>query len=109
MSNLKDQQKLQTAFALHQKGDLNKAANLYREVITKNPNNFHALHFLGLIEAGAGNVEQAKLLMARSVAIQPPNIDFIENYASILFQTGDYKTAVQACRRGLQLNNRSVS
>ena len=109
MSKHAEHQKLQTAFALHQKGDLNKAANLYREVILRNPKNFHALHFLGVIEAGAGNIEQAKLLMVRSLAIKPPNIDFIGNYASILFQAGDYKTAVQVCRDGLQLSKNSAS
>ena len=85
-----DDQRLQTAFSLHQKGNLNEAAKLYRALIKTNPNNFHALHFLGVIEAATGNIDQAKLLMARSMSIQPPNVQFMENYATILILAGDF-------------------
>ena len=105
MPNADDHRNLQRAISLHQNGSLNEAAGLYRELIKKNANNFHALHFLGLIEAGAGNMEQAKDLMARSLSVQPPNIQFIENYAAISFQTGDYETALTASQEGLRLNN----
>ena len=109
MSTTEDQHKLQTAYALHQKGDLREAAKLYRELVKRNPNNFHALHFLGLVEAGAGNIEQAKPLMARSLFIQPPNVQFVENYATLLYRAGDYDAALEICRKGLQLANSSAS
>ncbi len=109
MSKADDRQKLQTAVSLQQKGNLNEAASLYREIIKANPDNFHAHHFLGVIEAGIGNLEQAKLLMARSLSIQPPNIQYIENYATILFQMGDCESALQICRQGLQLNDSSIT
>jgi protein O-GlcNAc transferase len=109
MPKANDHQKLQTALSLHQRGNLQEAANLYRVLINKNQNNFHALHFLGVIEAGFGNYEQAKLLMARSLAIQPPNIQFVENYAAILFQIGDYNSALQISQKSLQLNNNNIS
>ena len=86
-----DDQRLQTAFSLHQKGNLSEAAKLYRALIKTNPNNFGALHFLGVIEAATGNIDQAKLLMARSMSIQPPNVQFMENYAAILLLAGDYQ------------------
>jgi tetratricopeptide (TPR) repeat protein len=109
MSGTTDHQKLQTALALHQKGNLNEAANLYRQLIKRKPDNFHALHFLGIIEATVGNIEQAKLLMARSLSIRPPNIQFIENYATMLFKSGDYRSTIQVCQQGLQLNKNSIS
>jgi Flp pilus assembly protein TadD len=109
MAKADDHQKLQTAIFLHQKGNLNEAGKLYRALIKTNPNNFHALHFLGVIDAGAGNIEQAKLLMARSLSIRPPNIQFLENYAAVLFQSKDYKSALKACQEGLQLNNANAA
>jgi protein O-GlcNAc transferase len=109
MPRVDDKQKLQTAFSLQQKGSLNEAAKLYRQLITRNPNNFYALHFLGVIEASVGNIEQAKILMARSLSIQPPNIQFVENYAAILFQIGDYETALQICQKALQLVHNNAS
>ena len=109
MSSAEDQRKLQTAFSLHQSGQLNEAGRLYHEIIKKSPNNFHALHFLGLIEAGGGNVAEAKLLIARSLSIRPPNIQFMENYATLLYQTGDYKSALQVCRDSRKITNKSIS
>jgi protein O-GlcNAc transferase len=109
MSGTADHQKLQTALALHQKGKINEAANLYRQLIKRNPDNFHALQFLGIIEATVGNIEQAKLLMARSLSITPPNIQFIENYAAILIKSGDHQSAIQVCQQGFQLNKNSIS
>jgi len=100
-----DEQNLQKAFFLHQNGNLNEAANLYRQLIEQNSNNFQALHYLGVIESVSGNLEQAKSLMARSLANASPNIQFMENYATILFQTGDYKNAVQVCQQGLRIHN----
>ena len=104
-----DDQRLQKAFFLHQKGDLNEAAKLYRALIKTNPNNFHALHFLGVIEAAVGNIDQAKRLMARSMSIQPPNVQFMENYATILILAGNSNSALKICQHGLQLNNANAS
>src|ERR1700686_5707271 len=109
MSKANDYRKLQEALSLHQTGKLDEATKLNRSLIRNNPKNYQALHLLGVIEAGVGNIEQAKLLMASSLSIQPPNIQFIENYAAILFQTGDYNSAIQICQQGLQLNNANVS
>jgi protein O-GlcNAc transferase len=109
MSKADDRQKLQQAFFLHQRGDINGAAELYRQLIQNNPDNSQALHFLGVIEASIGNIEKAKDLMARSLSMQPPNIQFIENYAAILFQAGDYHSALQTSRQGLLVNSTSVS
>ena len=109
MARSDDRQEMQTALALHQKGRLYEAAKLYRAIIETNPNNFNAVHFLGIVEAGIGNIEQAKLLMARSLSVRPPNIQFIENYAAVLFQSKDYKTALKICQEGLRLSGGNAS
>ena len=51
-----------------------------------------------------GNYEQATALLRRSLAVEPPNIRFLENYATILFQMGDYKSALEIAKRGVDLN-----
>ncbi len=56
-----------------------------------------------------GNCEQAKTLLHRSLALEPPNIQFMENYATILFQLGDYDSALEISRRGLRLNHANVT
>ncbi|HLW89825.1 MAG TPA: tetratricopeptide repeat protein, partial [Roseiarcus sp.] len=104
-----DQQKLQTGYLLHQRGAVVEAAKLYRELIEKDARNYHALHFLGLIEAGAGHFDKAKPLMARSLAIRPPNVQFIENYAALLVQLGDHAEALLTCGDGLKVKRDSLS
>jgi protein O-GlcNAc transferase len=100
MLETEDDRTLQAAHALRRSGRLGEAADLYRGLLSKNSDNFHALHFLGVTEAGTGNFAQAKLLMSRSLSIEPPNIQFIENYATILFQAADYKSAIDCCTPG---------
>ena len=109
MSGSDDRNALRTAFALHQAGRLDNAARVYRQVLTSNPGNFLALHYLGVLEASFGNFEQAKSFIARSVEMQPSNISFLENYATVLSQSGDYGAALQVCRHGLEINDRNVS
>jgi predicted O-linked N-acetylglucosamine transferase (SPINDLY family) len=109
MSKDNIQQELHSAFSNHQAGNLTRAAELYRDVLKSDPDNTHALHYLGVIEAGAGNFKSAKSLMARSLSSQPMNVPYLENYATILCQAGDYQSALQACQEGLQLAPRSAS
>src|SRR5665213_2288939 len=106
MAGSGDIQELRKAYVLHQKGSLGDAAKIYRLLIAGNPKNYHALHLLGTIEAATGNIESAKSLMARSMSIQPPNIEFIENYATLLFSSGDYQSSLEMCTKGLRINNK---
>ncbi|MGD0641009.1 MAG: sulfotransferase [Roseiarcus sp.] len=109
MTSVDEQRKLRIAYALQQSGSLVESAGLYREILRSNHRNFHALHFLGIIEAQLGNMERAKELLARSMAIRPQNIQFMENFAAVLLQTGDYARALDVCRRGLTLNRKNVT
>jgi protein O-GlcNAc transferase len=108
MSKSDDQQQLQTALSFHQAGRLDDAAELYQRLIRKDPKSFHALHYLGVIEATRGNYQHVKSLMERSLAIEPPNIQFVENYATILFQMGDYRSGLEISKRGLQLSGVNI-
>lgn len=109
MSRAENQLKLQTAFSYHQAGNLTRAAELYQDVLKNDPRDIHALHYLGIVEASAGNLENAKSLIARSLSGQTPNIPYLENYATILCQAGDYESVIRACQQGLRLAPRSAS
>jgi protein O-GlcNAc transferase len=99
---------LDRALSLHDKGDIAGAARLYQRIIRTNPNNLHALHFLGLTEAASGNMARAKLLMQRSVEASPANLQYIENYAAVLHRAGDHDELIRLCQRGLQLSPDSL-
>jgi protein O-GlcNAc transferase len=99
---------LRTALFLHRGGQVDRAANIYRKVLAHNPDNSDALHYLGLVEAGAGSFERANSLIARSLELQPSNTKFRENYATVLCQAGRYDLAIKTCDKGLRSTPRSV-
>jgi protein O-GlcNAc transferase len=108
MSKRDETQSLQLAFSLHRGGKFAEAAKLYRKVIKWNPRESNALHSLGIIEAANGNPAEAARLMARSLSIQTTNIQFMQNYATILCLLGDYETASAVCLRGLEADSTNV-
>ncbi len=105
---LQENQKLKRALALHQAGRLTQAAKIYRQISSKNPDDVHALHYLGMIEAASGNIAEARALMARSLSGTPPNVRFIENYATLLTQAGAFTQALEVCRQGLAISGASL-
>jgi len=109
MSEFDDQQTFRKALSLHQAGDLNSAKKLYHEIADKNPLDSYALHFLGALEATLGNHQQAKVYLERSLSIQPSNTQFLQNYATILFQMREYRYALEISKRGLQTNYADIS
>jgi protein O-GlcNAc transferase len=99
---------LQLAFSLHRSGKFADAAKLYRKIIKRNPKEANALHSLGLIEAASGNRAEAVQLMARSLQVQAGNVQFMQNYATVLCQIGQFKTASDICLKGLEVDRRNA-
>lgn len=97
-----ERQTLDRALSLHHKGDIAAAVKLYRRIIDANPDNLDALHFLGVAEAAAGNIDQAKSLMKSSLQSTPVNVQFIENYAAVLQRAGEHDELIRVCQQGLQ-------
>jgi tetratricopeptide (TPR) repeat protein len=62
---------LERAIASHQRGQLSEAESLYRQVLSRNPNDPEALHYLGVLAGQAGHHEAAIELIRRSLAIRP--------------------------------------
>ena len=74
--------------SLHRSGQVAAAAQIYRQLIKRDPRNAAALHFLALAESSAGNRAEAADLMRRSVDAAPGNVEFIANYAKLLAMLG---------------------
>jgi protein O-GlcNAc transferase len=96
-------QTLDRALSLHNKGDIAAAARLYRRIIRAKPDSPDALHYLGVAEAAAGNIDSARSLMDRSLQSNPVNLQLIENYAAILHRAGAHDDLIKLCQRGFQL------
>ena len=76
--------KLDQAIALHQQGRYGEAEPLYREVIKKVPDQFDALHLLGVLEAQKGRHEAAANLIRKALAVNSRSAEAYSNLAHAL-------------------------
>jgi predicted TPR repeat methyltransferase len=65
------QAKYRQALARHGKGELDAAETLYREILAQRPENFHAMHMLGVLCAQRDDWTGAESLLAAAVRIDP--------------------------------------
>jgi tetratricopeptide (TPR) repeat protein len=77
-------QALQEAVGLHQQGRLRDAEKLYARALKAAPDNFDALHLLGLIKAQSGQMGEAYRLMSAALKINPNAPDALINIANVL-------------------------
>jgi tetratricopeptide (TPR) repeat protein len=77
-------QALQEALSLHQQGRLRDAEKLYTRALKAAPDNFDALHLLGLIKAQNGQMGEASRLMSAALKINPNAPDALVNLANVL-------------------------
>ena len=77
-------QTLQEALSLHQQGRLREAEKLYARTLKAAPDNFDALHLLGLIKAQSGQMGEAHRLMAAALKVNPNAPDALVNFANVL-------------------------
>ena len=75
---------LQDALALHQQGRLREAEKLYTRAIKASPQNFDALHLLGLVKAQSGQMGEAYRLMSAALKVNPNVPDALTNFANVL-------------------------
>jgi predicted O-linked N-acetylglucosamine transferase (SPINDLY family) len=101
--------KLNQAFVLHQQGKLAEADRLYREVLTKAPNQPEALHFLGVLESQRGRYEQALALMDRAAKISPKNPAMLYNRANTLRDMGRLEDALAGYDAALRIKKDNVA
>jgi predicted TPR repeat methyltransferase len=92
---------IQTAIELHQRGQVEQAAVLYRAVLATVPEQVDALHFLGLAEHQCGRSVEALGLMGRAVEQAPAHPDLRNNRGNVLKALGrldeaeaDYRAAL---------------
>ncbi|MEO8507105.1 MAG: tetratricopeptide repeat protein [Betaproteobacteria bacterium] len=108
---------LRQATAAHCAGDLAKAADLYRAVLATLPDQFDALHLLGVLEAQQGRVDLALALLARAVALPSATTEAWSNFGIVQNGAQRYHDALAAHDRALALrpgnpkalNNRGVA
>ena len=80
---------LQQAAAFHEKGDLEQAEAIYRQVLAEDPDNADALHLLGMLAHGLGFHEEAVELMESAVSFRPRDTVFLNNLGLVFKEIGE--------------------
>lgn len=103
------QQQLAEAIALFQQGQFAAAEAGFRAVMKRDPRNFDALHFAGVVAAQSGRLEEGATLIRRALAINPRNAGALGNLGSALIRLGRYEEALSSLDRALAADPKAAS
>lgn len=109
-------QTLAQAMALHKQGRLADAERLYAAVIAARPDQFDALHLLGVLKLGQGQPAEALRLIAEAMRAKAPSPQVWLNHGLALGALGRNEEAAESFERATRLkakfpeahNNRGV-
>jgi protein O-GlcNAc transferase len=94
---------LRLAIAHHQAGRLSDAATMYRQVLTRDPENPDALQLLGVVALQSGNATQALELIRRALARRPTDGQAYYNLGNAQQALGDAEGALASFRKAVGL------
>ena len=94
---------LRRAFAAHQAGNAAEAERLYKRVLRAVPDQFDALHLLGVLEAARGRYERADQLIGRALKVSPRAVEALNNHGNVLWNQKRYEEAAVAYDKALAI------
>ncbi|HWY63702.1 MAG TPA: tetratricopeptide repeat protein, partial [Rhizomicrobium sp.] len=103
MAGLDIRSLLTEAVRLHQTGQLEQAAALYRKVLTADPNNADALHLSGMVALQQGQPKTAVNLIRKAIALHDREAAYHFHLALALQTLDDMQGAVAGYRQALAL------
>ena len=95
---------LDEAIAHHQAGRLQQAEQLYRQVLTVDPDQADALHYLGLLTYRVGQLDKAIELLSTAIQKDAKNSLYHFNLGVVFQKGGRLSEAVESYRRALNIN-----
>jgi tetratricopeptide (TPR) repeat protein len=95
---------LQAALDRHNRGRLAEAISAYNRVLDFNPNQFDALHYLGVALAQSGRYQEALAPLAKALQIQSGNGVVHNHYGNALAGLSRYVEAIESYKRAMQCN-----
>lgn len=96
--------KLQQGLAFHQRGQLDRAEGIYREILASAPDDFDALHLLGMLEGERGNAAEATRWLSQALRKNPRAASAHSNLGVALLELTRPEEALASFDRALGLN-----
>jgi protein O-GlcNAc transferase len=97
-------QNIEQGMMLHGQGRLGEAELVYRSVLARDPQQFDALHLLGLIRFQQGHPAEAHELISKAVKIRPQSPQALAVLTAVFLALGRPQEALAACERILAIN-----
>ena len=94
---------LQTAHHQRQAGQLAQAKHIYQSIVSRDPHQPDALHYLGLIAYQEHNYLDAERLIRLATEINPNSANYFINLGQSLSAQGRYAESIVCQRRALEL------
>lgn len=95
---------IQSAIEKHQAGNLREAESIYKEILDVHPENFYALHYLGVFYTQLGNFDLAIELIQKALNINPSDPHAQYNLGIALQGKGRIDDAIIAFQKTVQMN-----
>lgn len=95
---------LKQAMDLHQAGNLDRAMQMYRDVLVQDPKQADALHLLGAAEWQKGNLEEAETLIRRAIAVWDEDAGYFSDLGHVLHAKSDLAGAIAAYKEALAID-----
>ncbi|NLO90397.1 MAG: tetratricopeptide repeat protein, partial [Elusimicrobia bacterium] len=102
--------KLQYAVVSERAGKVQEAERVFRELLEKKPDDAFTLNYLGYMLADRSlKLEEARMLIAKAVALEPDNGAFIDSLGWVEFKLGHADRALPLLRRAGAMENSDPS
>jgi protein O-GlcNAc transferase len=92
------------ALSHHRAQRLSEAEHIYRQILTLDSNQAHALHLLGVVASQVGKHEFAVDCISRAIQLNGSESAFYNNLGIAFMDQGKLEEAADAFRRALELN-----
>src|SRR4051794_9862252 len=99
---------IETARDLHRQGKLPEAERAYRAVLAQQPDQFDALHFLGVLKLQQGDAAEAFQLISKAVERRPDAVDALGHLAAVLLVLQRNQEALAVCDKALAINQSDI-
>ena len=96
---------LQSAIALHQKGQLGQAESIYQQLLGIDPTNADALHLLGVIALQTGHHKNAVDNIGKAIEINPNVASYYSNLGVALKELKQLDAAVASYDKAIALKS----
>nr|WP_320190965.1 tetratricopeptide repeat-containing glycosyltransferase family protein [uncultured Desulfobacter sp.] len=95
---------LKKAIACHTAGDLQKAEQLYLQVLDREPDHPDAIHFMGVLAYNAGNNDAAIAYLKKAIELMPSNAGCFNNMGNVFQKQEKYQESLKWYEMAVRIN-----